>query len=429
MKSGFVLVMVMIVVTVAIGSSIVGAGCGGGAPSDANALVLGLPTSMGYWFGTGAYEGAQLAVEEINKAGGVRVGGQMRPFRLEIIDTRDSAPGVPTEDSLRAIEKLILETKPVGIVCGPNRSEVLLAALDMFSKYKMVTIGCLAKTPALCQKVADDYNKYKYFFHLTTDSMYMANYHIDAMKAVGQKFNIKTYYGISQDVLWARGTSTLIADALAKEGWKIAGNEFVPLGTTDFSIPLAKVKAAGPAVMSTQFDMPEVAQLMDQWATQKVNALAFGIIGPLLDRAIWKTSGGKVESTVLHICEAGVFPVKAIPKSVEFYNNYQKRWGKTPEGVSGQAPSYDAVYVFKAAIEAANSTDPDALVAAIEKVDMRGAIGRITFDKRHQAPYGTDPDKGALGLFVQWQQPGELKLVYPLKVAEAEVQLPPWMRK
>ena len=404
-------------------------GCSAPSSVDANAIVLGLPTSMGYWFGTGAQEGAQLAIEEINKAGGVKLGGQMRPFKLEVIDTRDSAPGVPTEDSLRAIEKLILESKPVGIVCGPNRSEVLLAALDLFSKYKMVTIGCLAKTPALCQKVTDDYAKYKYFFHLTTDSSYMANYHIDLMKVLGDKYGVKTVYALGQDVLWAKGTNAIITDTLGKAGFKIAGNELFPLGTTDFSMALSKVKNASPALMPTQFDMPEVAQLMDQWATMKIPSISMGVIGPLLDRSIWKSSGGKVESSLLHICEAGVFPVKAIPKSVEFYNNYQKRWGKTPEGVAGQSPSYDAVYVFKAAIEAANSTEPDAMVAAMEKVDLRGAIGRITFQKNHQAPYGLDPNQGAIGVFVQWQQPGDLKLVFPTTVAETEIQLPPWMRK
>ena len=75
--------------------------CGPNAPDDgAEPVVIGLPTSLGYWFGRGAVEAATLAVEEINAAGGVSVGGEMRPFKLVTIDTRDSVPGVPTADSL-----------------------------------------------------------------------------------------------------------------------------------------------------------------------------------------------------------------------------------------------------------------------------------------------------------------------------------------
>ncbi len=58
-----------------------------------------------------------LAMEEINAAGGVRIGGQNRPIKLEIVDTRDEEPGVPTSEVLLAIEKLILEKK-VKILAG-----------------------------------------------------------------------------------------------------------------------------------------------------------------------------------------------------------------------------------------------------------------------------------------------------------------------
>jgi len=60
-----------------------------------------------------------LAAEEINAAGGVKMGGGMRPIQLEIIDTRDEEPGVPTSEVLLAIEKLILQKKVDMIAGGP----------------------------------------------------------------------------------------------------------------------------------------------------------------------------------------------------------------------------------------------------------------------------------------------------------------------
>ena len=81
-----------------------------------------------------------MAVEEINASGGVKVGDKKRPFQVEVIDTRDLEPGVPTSDALLALEKLILEKKADFIVGGPVRSEAALAAMPLLSKYKKISI-------------------------------------------------------------------------------------------------------------------------------------------------------------------------------------------------------------------------------------------------------------------------------------------------
>jgi len=391
-------------------------------------VVFGLPTSLGYWFGVGALNGATMAVEEINAAGGINVGGIKRPIKLESIDTRDSAPGVPTADSLLAIEKLILEKKPAALVVAPNRSEVMLAALDLNAKYKMPQIGTLAKTPAFQTKVTESYDKYKYCFRITTTSIYMGDYHVALCKYLGEKFGFNKVFPILQDVLWARGTADATTKGLEALGWKKVGEAVIPLGVTDFSMPLLKAKDAGAQVIPIFFDMPEVAQLIDQWATMQIPAMPVGVVGPLLDPAAWESYHGKVEGVILHICEAGVWPAPNLPKSKEFFNSYVKRWGKEPEGIAGQSPSYDAVYVMKDAIERAGTLDPDAIVSALEKTDMKGAIGRIRFGKDHQAPYGYDPKETALGLFVQWQKPGNKKVVFPLPIAEANIVLPAWVK-
>lgn len=403
-------------------------GCPAPPEEEVEPVVFGLPTSLGYWFGDGALEGATLAVEEINAAGGVDVAGVMRPIKLVSIDTRDSAPGVPTADSLLAIEKLILEENPHAIVCGPNRSEVMLAAMDLFAKYNMICIDCLAKSPAHQAKVAEDPDTYRHWFRITTTALYMGDYHVKLINHVGDKFGFNKVFPIMQDVLWARGTAGLVTKGLEELGWEVVGSETIPLGTTDFSMPLLKAKEAGAQVIPIFFDMPEVAQLIDQWAIMEIPAIPVGVVGPLLDPGAWEAYDEKVEGVILHICEAGVWPVPTIPKSVEFWNSYLERWGHEPEGIAGQSPSYDAVYVLKDAIERAGTLDPDALVTALEETDYYGAVGRIRFDETHQAPYGFDPEETCIAVFVQWQKPGEKKLVFPLPVAEADIVLPPWMK-
>jgi branched-chain amino acid transport system substrate-binding protein len=70
-------------------------------------IVIGAPLSTAFLYGWDAERGIKLAVDEINAAGGVNVGGKKRPFKVEVIDTRDLEPGVPVADALLAVEKLI----------------------------------------------------------------------------------------------------------------------------------------------------------------------------------------------------------------------------------------------------------------------------------------------------------------------------------
>jgi branched-chain amino acid transport system substrate-binding protein len=249
------------------------------------------------------------------------------------------------------------------------------------------------------------------------------------MKHLSEKFGFNKYFLIAQDTETGKAIHGLMTNLLKGAGWEQVGYEAIPLGTTDFSITVQKVKNSGAQVMLMFYDPSEIAILVDQWATMKVPAICLGLAGPMLDRTLWKSYGGKVESVALHVCEAGVFPVPSIPRSVEFFNNYSKRFGHAPEGVGGQAPSYDSVYVLKAAIEKAGSLDPDAIVEAIRNVDMPGAIGRIRFDKTNQVVFGNDGKETAVGLFVQWQAGGKLAAVFPLANAETATQLPPWMKK
>ena len=75
----------------------------------ADPIVIGVPTSLGFLEGKESLKSVQMAVEEINAAGGVQAGTDKRPFKIESIDLRDAAPGVPVSEALSGLEKIILE--------------------------------------------------------------------------------------------------------------------------------------------------------------------------------------------------------------------------------------------------------------------------------------------------------------------------------
>lgn len=86
-------------------------------------IVLGVPTSLGFLEGKEGLACVNMAVEEINAAGGVKVGDIKRPFKVVAIDARGAEPGVPVAEVIKAHKKLILEDKAQFIVFGSFRSE------------------------------------------------------------------------------------------------------------------------------------------------------------------------------------------------------------------------------------------------------------------------------------------------------------------
>ena len=395
-------------------------------------IVIGCPLAMSFVYGWASERAITLAVEEINEAGGVNVAGKRRPFRVEVIDTRDLEPGVPVSEALLAVEKLILEKKVDFIIGGPLRSEAALAAMDLLSKYKKVSIltaGVL--TPKYHARVAKDYDKFKYCFRITGEAKWMVVGEIvPCLLEIEKKYGLNRLFITVQDVAHGRAGGGIIAKVMAKKGWHVIGKpEIYPTGTTDFSMGLIKAKKQKAQIILIWMDMPETSILLKQWYDMRIPALPFGsIIAAAEQPGFWKATEGKGEYCLANVVNAGNAPSNATPWTMRFYEAYKKRWNIEPEGY-GTSASYMTPYVLKDAIERAGSLRPDAVIEALEKTDMMGVYGRIRFDpKSHQVIPSVDPEEGAVGTIFQWQA-GKRVVVFPKKIAMGEIKLPPWMKK
>jgi branched-chain amino acid transport system substrate-binding protein len=394
-------------------------------------IVIGAPLATAFLYGWDAERAMKLAAEEINAKGGVTVGKEKRPIKIEAMDTRDLEPGVPVSDALLVVEKLILEKNADFIVGGPVRSEGALAAMDLLSKYKKVSILTTgALTPAYQKRVEAEYDKFKYCFRISGEVGWMV-----AGEFVPCLMDIKTKYGLSklfimvQDVAHARAAGDATGKMASEKGWEIIGKEIYPTGTTDYSVGLLKAKKDNAQVILIVMDMPESSILLKQWYDMKIPALPFGtIIAAAEQPGFWKATEGKGEYCLASVVNAGNAPSKATPWTMKFVDAYKKKYGLEPEGY-GTSSSYMAVYVLKDAIERAGSVNSDAVVAALEKTDLMGVYGRIKFNpKNHQVIPSVDPNEGAVGTIFQWQA-GKRIVVFPPKIAVGEIKLPPWMKK
>src|SRR5262252_2227736 len=136
------------------------AGAAAWAQSTIKIAILG---PMAFVQGENHWAGAELARDEINKAGGVNVGGKKMLIELIRADTNE-LQSVP--DATNAMERVITRDK-VDFVIGGFRSEAVLAMQEVAMDYKKIFLGAGAADAKLGENVEKDYTRYKYWFRLT----------------------------------------------------------------------------------------------------------------------------------------------------------------------------------------------------------------------------------------------------------------------
>ena len=325
-------------------------------------IIIGAPLATAFLYGWDAERGIKLAAEEINAAGGVSVGGKKRPISVEVIDTRDLEPGVPVSDALLGVEKLILEKRVDFIVGGPVRSEAALAAMDLLSKHKKVSILTTgALSPAYTKRVAENYAKYKYCFRNTSHVGVMMEEFVTLLEDIRKTHNFNKAYVMVQDVAHARAGGEAMQKALTAKGWTVIDMKVYPTGTVDYSVGLIDAGKKGAQVLFLWMDMPESAVLLKQWSDLKLKSLPVGFVNAAEQPGFAKATGGKGEYLIVNLVNGGNAPARITPWTMKFVEAYKKKWGLEPEGY-GSSSSYMAVYQIKDAVERAQSTDPDKVV-------------------------------------------------------------------
>jgi len=391
-------------------------------------IIVGCPVPRGSAYGQNGERGLVLAAEEINAEGGVHLKGKQRPLKLEIIDTRDEEPGVPTSEVLLALEKLILQKKVDVIVGGPCMSECGIASMDIYAKYKIVnitSIGCYTPTWDK-EKFASNPKKYRYSFRASGSVSWYIKEGSDFLHQIKDTFGFNKMFIMIEDSLMCRKAAEMLEKLSIKDGWEIVGHDKHPIASTDFSVALNKCKKSGAQILFLWAYAPETSILLRQWHDMKIPALPIGFIGAAEDPGFWKAANGKCAYTVVALSEAGNVLSDATPWIKEFWGAYQNRWGVPPRS-TGCVSAYESLYILKDAIERANSLDDKELIKALEETNFKGVRGTIRFDNNHQIIYGYNPAQSALGNWIQWQNKVRIG-VWPPAAATTKIIIPPWLK-
>ncbi|MGB6066197.1 MAG: ABC transporter substrate-binding protein [Desulfomonilaceae bacterium] len=372
----------------------------------ADPIKIGVIGPMQFTQGEGHWNGATLAAEEINKAGGIMVNGTKRPVKVIKVDSNEIR-SIP--DATNAMELAISRYK-ADFVVGGFRTEAVLAMQDIAMDNKKIFMGCGAAHPKLCERVTTDYNRYKYWFRVTPiNSKYLVKVDFLVLKMVADA--MKKELGITkpkvavvaEKAAWADPMVKFTQANLPKMGMDIVGVWRPSPTATDTTAELSAIQSAGANIIFTTFSSSVGIPFAKQAGELKIPAALVGINVEAQKDGFWDATNGNgnYSNTV------GTYArVKITDKTIPFFDEYKKRFKEAPNYT---AATHDAIYILKNAIEKGGTLDSDKLVPILEKTDLKESSARIEFTKDHDVRFGPGY---ATSVGTEWQD-GKNLCVWP----------------
>jgi branched-chain amino acid transport system substrate-binding protein len=385
--------------------------------AQAQTIKIAVLGPMAFVQGEHHWYGAEMARDEINKAGGVDVGGKRMRIELVRADTNE-IQSVP--DATNAVERVITRDK-VDFLIGGFRSEAVLAMQEVAMDYKKIFLGVGAAHSKLGANVEQNYERYKYWFRVApTKDVDLARTLFAVLGSIGQQIraDLKTDAPkvaiLAEKAVWTEAIVAAAQKNLPGMKMEVVGTWQPSATATDVTAELSAIDRSGAQIVFTALSGPVGISVGRQMGERGMKAVAWGINVEGQKEEFWQAAAGKAQfvSTLDTYAE-----VEMTPKTVAFVRAYRERYKKPP---TYTAATYDAIYLLKSAIEQQKATSADKLVPALEKMEHVGSGAILTFDKRHDPVWGVGT---TAGIAVQWQDgrkvpfwPPQVKGMQPFKM-------------
>jgi branched-chain amino acid transport system substrate-binding protein len=384
-------------------------------------IKIGICADLDMLRGPEMLNGAILAAEEINAEGGI-LGRQ-----IEIIseDSDIEASQLDPSKAALALTRLITYHKVDFVIIGGGEDFVIETAAE----HKKIVFGSLSPSDSLTQRVIDDYDKYKYFFRLSTNQTTFNTLLVDSIVFLREitGFNKVAYIGL--DVPQVSGIAENLDHYLPEvHGFDLVYRGLYPWGTIDFSSYFAAAEAAGAEIMIPLMVNEEGLLLVREWYDRQAPMVVWGInVYSSLDSG-WSASEGKVEHNTGFASSALQLGYPATTKTLVTQKALLDRWGTLPtlEAVA----TYDCIrFLLYDALIRAQTIETDAVINALEESNIENSFEKnFRFTSSHDH-YLSSAIESAITMMFQWQEDGKKAIVYPKEIMEetgATYTFPDW---
>jgi ABC-type branched-chain amino acid transport systems, periplasmic component len=316
-----------------------------------------------------------MAEEEINAAGGIKIGTDLKKVKF-IIEDDENKP----ESTATVFQKLISQDKVLAII-GSQSSKCSNAGAPIAEGAKIPQISPWSTNPNVTKGR-------QYIFRACFIDPFqgrvVAEFALNNMKAK----TAAVLYDVASD--YNKGIAEVFRDEYTKAGGKIVGFETYNTKDTDFSAQLTKIKGAKPDVLFLPNYFNEVPLQIQQARKLGLTCKVIGSDG-WDDPQLIKLGGKDMDGAYF---TNHYSPDLDRPASKEFIAKYQKKYNMLPDAAA--ALTYDSANLLFQAIEKAGKADSKAIRDAIAAT--QGFVG-VTGDISYNG--SGDPVKGAVVIRIE----------------------------
>ncbi|SJN08002.1 branched-chain amino acid ABC transporter, periplasmic branched-chain amino acid-binding protein, putative [Leucobacter sp. 7(1)] len=362
--------------------------------------------------------GAELAVEDINAAGGV-LG---RPVELVVGDIADQAP----ENFIQVAERLVSREK----IAAASGGYTTATSVE-FNTYAQAGVP-LFHTNTL-QENTDYVVKHgmtNIFQCCPTEPWYASGFLQLMQEWIDKGIWVPSAQSaavISSNDSYSISIATVMQQGLRDMGWDITMYEEVSVPNADWGPQLSKIRNNPPGlIFVTDYLAGDLASFAKQFATAPTPSLLYQQYGPSVPEYI--DLAGDAANGVVWSTTIGTLPDEM---GLAFRERYLQTYG-TEAGLSQSGAQYDIVRLWaQAASRAGDPYDFDAVSQAVSALTFRGVVGTYRFgvEDRTAIPYPDATDDPSLGMpHLTYQiQDGEQVLFSPAPYGKGSFVLPKWL--
>jgi branched-chain amino acid transport system substrate-binding protein len=367
-RSGFVLIL-----SLSFSAGLVACGLQPGQETEIRVGVIAPLSGDISNVGQSTTEAAQLAVQEVNDAGGLDVGGRKQKVVLVIEDNQDKA-----EVAVSAAQKLINQENVVAIV-GPQASRNAIPTANVAENAHIPMISPWSTNP---ETTAGKQYVFRVAFVDPFQGQVMARFAIEELGA--QKAAV--LYDVAS--AYNKGIAEIFKRVFEEAGGQVAAFESYTTGEQDFTAQLERIRGSGAEVLFLPNYYNEVP-------LQAKQAHQMGIDIPLIGSDSW----GGLEPAGRQELEGAFFSTHYAPdianqQAQTFIEAYRQAYGRVPDDVA--ALTYDAFGILFQAIQSQGQADPESIRNGLSSIERyTGVTGSMEYR-------GTgDPVKSAVVLQIK----------------------------
>lgn len=305
-----------------------------------------------------------LAMEEINAKGGV-LGKKLVPI------IEDGASDWPT--FAEKAQKLI-SVDGVATVFGGWTSASRKAMLPVFERNKAILWYPV-------QYEGLESSPYIFYTGATTNQQIIPG--LDYLKEQGKM----RLFLVGSDYVFPRTANKEIKAYAKANGMEILGEEYSPLGHTEYGTLVNKVKAAEPDAVFNTLNGDSNVAFFKQLRSAGITAEDMPVLS--VSVAEEEVRGIGPENVAGHLTAWNYYQTTDTPENKKFVEAYKAKYGQDKVTSDPMEAGYSGVYLWAAAVEKAGTTDPEAVKKAADGITFNAPEGKVTIDGETQHLYKT----------------------------------------